>query len=114
MIKDCQTAMKKKNEIIRECEDKLHKLRATRKDLKEAITYFGSRSYPWYRYQQGYVSKKADAELQPVKINHKTGHCYVLIFNPDSTYYCFREYWDIKCEDFVKWLTKKRKEDKKL
>ena len=112
MIKDCQNAMKKKKKIIRECEDKLHKLRATRKDLKEALSS-STHNYPWqYRYQQGYVSKKADIEQQPVKVNRKTGYCYVLVRNPDSTYYCFREYWDIKCEDFVKWLTKKRKEDK--
>ena len=111
MIKDCQTAMKKKKEIIRECEDILHKLRATRADL---VAYM--REYllirRWYRYQQGYVSKKADIEQQPVKVNRKTGYCYVLVHNPDSTYYCFREYWDIKCKDFVKWLTQKRKEGK--
>ena len=104
-------AREKMKELIRRSEMELSQLNATRADL---VAYM--REYPlirrWRGYQQGYISRKTDINKQPVEINKKTGICFVSLPSFQSTRYSIRDYFDVRCDDFVKWLTKKRKEDK--
>ena len=104
-------AREKMKELIRRSEMELSQLNATRADL---VAYM--REYPmirrWRGYQQGYISRKTDINKQPVEINKKTGICFVSLPSYKSTRYSIRDYFDVRCDDFVKWLTKKRKEDK--
>ena len=104
-------AREKNKELISRSERELSLLNATRADL---VAYM--REYPlirrWRRYQQGYISRKTDINKQPVEINQKTGICFVSIPSFKSTRYSIRDYYDIRCDYFVKWLTQKRKEGK--
>ena len=104
-------AREKMKELIRRSEMELSQLNATRADL---VAYM--REHPlvrrWRGYQQGYISRKTDINKQPVEINKKTGICFVSLPSFQSTRYSIRDYFGVRCDDFVKWLTKKRKEDK--
>ena len=104
-------AREKRKELIRRSERELSLLNATRADL---VAYMREHLLVrrWRRYQQGYISRKTDNDKQPVEINRKTGICFVSLPSFQSTRYSIRDYYDIRCDDFVKWLTKKRKEDK--
>ena len=105
MIKDYQNAMKIKREIISDCEHILSGFNATRKDLIKCSKELNSgKTISWCKYQSGYISRRTNIDNQPVKINHKSGVCYVLLPCWESTYYCYREYYKVDCEDFVEWL----------
>ena len=105
MIRDCQNAMKIKRGIISHCENIISNYNATREDLIECSNELNSgKASPWYKYQSGYISRRTNIDNQPVKINRKSGLCYVLVPCRESTYYCYREYYKIDCEDFVEWL----------
>lgn len=107
MIKDCQNAMKTRKEIIRECEIKLKELHATRADLEKYLREHLVTGR-WYMWQQGYISRKTNIDEQPVEVNKKTGMCFVSLPTKKSTYYSIRDYYGVRCDDFVKWLEAKR------
>ena len=94
-------AREKMKELIRRSERELSLLNATRADL---VAYM--REHPlirrWRGYQQGYISRKTDINKQPVEINKKTGICFVSLPSYKSTRYSIRDYFDVRCDDFVK------------
>ena len=105
MIKDCQNAMKIKREIISDCEYIISCYNATREDLIKCSNELkNGKTSSWYKHQSGYISRRTNIDKQPVKINHKSGLCYVLVPCRESTYYCYREYYKVDCVDFVEWL----------
>ena len=111
MIRDCQNAMKIKREIISDCENIISSYNATREDLIECSNELnGGKSLSWYKYQSGYISHRTNINNQPVKINRKSGLCYVLVPCWQSTYYCCREYFKVDCKDFVEWLRQQKGE----
>ena len=107
MIKFCADGRAKLKEVINRSEYTLSLLGATRVDLEEYL-----REHPltgrWSMWQQGYISRKINIDKQPVEVNKKSGMCFVSLPTTKSTYYSVRDYYGVRCDEFVKWLEAKR------